>query len=376
MQLCFAFHILVFTVFMFASVQSTHGAGGKGGPPPSRVVVATVETREIGPELTLLGDVEAYTEGDVHTEVEGLVESFPVKEGDFVRAGDTLAILNSSQLSLRLDKFKEDREESRVLYEKEQRELGRYKKLSSSQSISTHELEKEEAEAESRRFRMRMLDMEIKRIKDRLSKMTIRAPFDSYVVTEYVHKGMWVNSGGKIVRLVQVEPIYVRVPFPQRDLPKLTLGREALVRIEGLGSRPLPGKISAIIFKGEAGSRTFPVKIELPNPKHELKPGMLAHATFRLGSTHQALMVPKDAVVITPAQKKILFIVKDGKANPIAVETGQAHGSLVEVKGRGLKNGQAVVTVGNERLRPGQPVQVVGSNTRKKPSSPLTQRRE
>jgi RND family efflux transporter MFP subunit len=324
--------------------------------------------------LTLLGDVEAYTEGDVHSEVEGLAESFPVKEGDFVREGQVLARLNSSQLTLMLEKFRRDKEESRVLHEKEQSEFDRYKALSRSHSISHLQLEKEQSEADSTRFKMLMLETEIGRIEDRLSKMTIKAPFDGYVVQEYVHVGMWVTAGGKIVRMVEVDPIYVRVAFPQKDLPKLSLGQKAEVRIEGLGAARLPGKVSAIISKGEIASRTFPVKIELPNPGHRLKPGMLAYATFGLGKEHSALVVPKDAVVITPAQQKLLYVVENGKAKQVRVQTGQAYGSMIEVIGTGLKEGQQVVTVGNERLRPGVPVQIVGADTEGKPPSPLTQK--
>lgn len=360
------------TTFFCQSVESEQGRALR---PPTPVEVARVEVRTVRPQLTLLGDVEAFTEGDVHTEVEGLVEQFPVKEGDFVKAGDVLATLNSSQLDLQLAKTRADREQSKVLFEKEQREFNRFKTLSASRSISTQQLEKEMSEAESSKYRQRMLDVELKRLQDLKHKKTIRAPFDGYVVAEHVHRGTWVQEGGKVVRLVQVEPVYVTVPFPQKDLSQLHVGDVVEVRVDGLGRETLTGKISAVIAKGDTASRTFPVKIRLENPGHRLKPGMLAHVTFGLGKPNRALVVPKDAVVITPTQQATIFLVVDGKTVQVPVETGRASGSFVEVVGKGLKEDQMVVTVGNERLRSGEAIQVIGSAKDRGPASPLTQKK-
>lgn len=359
------------TAFFCQSVESEQGTGSR---PPTPVEVARVEARTVRPQLTLLGDVEAFTEGDVHSEVEGLIEKFPVKEGDFVKAGEVLAELNSSQLDLLLAKTREDREQSRVLYEKEQREFHRFKTLSASSSVSRHELEREMSEAESSKYRQRMLDVELKRLEDLKRKKTIRAPFDGYVVAEHVHRGTWVQEGGKVVRMVRVEPVYVTVPFPQKDLPQLRVGDAVEIRVDGLGKEILKGTISAVIARGDTASRTFRVKIRLDNPGHRLKPGMLAYATFRLGKPSRTLMVPKDAVVITPSQQATIFLVVNGKTVRVPVETGRASGSFVEVSGKGLKEDQMVVTVGNERLRSGEAVQVIGSAKDRGPSSPLTQK--
>ncbi|GEM_PF-1397947 len=334
---------------------------GECGRPPSPVEVVAIQAQALRPQITLIGDVEAFTEGDVHTEVQGLVESFPVKEGDFVKTGQLIAKLNSSQLILELENKREDWERARVLYEKEEKEHDRFKTLSRSKSVSTHELDKEWSEAESAKFRKRMLEATIRRLEDLVSKNTISAPFDGYVIREHMHVGMWVGKGGEIVRLVKVDPIYVRVPFPQRDLSKLQAGDTVDVRVEAVGEELLKGKIASVIARGDTSSRTFPVKVTLANTEHVLKPGMLAYVTFRLGKPRTALVAPKDAVVTTPDQKKLLFHVVDGKATPIPIRTGQTSGSLIEVKGKGLKEGLRVVIVGNERLRPGQSVRIVGS---------------
>lgn len=351
--------VLFFLVLLACWLDVSWSEQPKGGPRPELVEVSCVQPRVVEARITLLGDVVAYTESDVHAEVEGLVEEFPVKEGQFVKTGQLLARLNSSQLVLELEEMENDRERLRVLYEKEKREHERYKQLSESSSISPQKLEAEMSEAESSRFRMRMLDALIRRLKDRKSKKSIRAPYNGYIVQEHVQVGTWVPAGGKIVCMVRVDPIYVRIPFPQSHLTKLRIGDPVKVRVNSRGEEPLEGKISAIIARGDTSSRTFPVKVQLSNPDHDLKPGMLAHASFRIGEKTGSLTVPKDAVVITPSQQTVIYVVDAGKARLIPVRTGQGSDSYVEVAGPSLKEGQVVVVVGNERLRPGQPVEIV-----------------
>jgi RND family efflux transporter MFP subunit len=305
--------------------------------------------------------VEAYTKGEVHTEVAGLVEEFPVTEGDFVEKGQVLAELGSSQLVLQLEETEEELAQAQVLYDKEKRERKRFEMLSQSSSISPQTLEKEQSEADSARFLLRRLKAAIRILEDRISKKTIRAPFNGYIVAEHVHVGMWLGIGGAIVSMVQVDPIYVTIPFPQKQLFQIRTGQSVDVTVDGLADRVFTGSIEAIVAQGDEASRTFPVKVRLENSEHILKPGMLTHVRFSVGSARKTLTVPKDAVVTTPDQKKILYRVQDGEAEPVPVKTGFSTESYVEVQAEGLRAGQQVVSVGNERLRPGQPVTIVGA---------------
>jgi RND family efflux transporter MFP subunit len=356
----FCVYSLIVVLLLISSSDPGRCEQAKDSRPPSPVEIGNVRAATVKSEITLLGDVEAFTEGDVHSEVAGLVETFPVKEGDFVREGQVLAELNSSQLDLELERTKSEVQEARVLFEKEERERKRFNMLSKSKSVAAHEFEREVSEAESAKFRMRRLENQIKLLEDRISKKTVRAPYDGFVVQEYVHRGMWVQIGGRVVRMARLQPIYVTVPLPQQYLSRIRTGEEALVQVYERANTTLSGKISAIIRRGDSASRTFRVKVALPNPDNILNPGMLAYVTLRAGDDRRVLTVSKDAVVITPDQKRLVFVVEDGKVQPVPVTTGNASESSVEVNGKGLKEGQAVVTVGNERLRPGQRVKVIG----------------
>ena len=86
---------------------------------------------------------------------------------------------------------------------------------------------------------------------------------------------------------------------------------------------------------------------------------MLGRATMPVGRPHKAILIPKDALVLS-GSRKFVYVINDQSAHLVPVKTGPAHGPLIEVRAD-LKAGQEVVVRGNERLRPGQRVKVIYS---------------
>jgi RND family efflux transporter MFP subunit len=126
------------------------------------------------------------------------------------------------------------------------------------------------------------------------------------------------------------------------------------VTLTSLAEDRREGKIDAILPKGDAMTRTFPVRVLLDNPGFAIKAGMEAVVTFDLSDRFSALMVPKDAVV-TAGDRAMVYRVKDGKAFPVSVTVQGYHDGLAAVTGE-LTAGDLLVVRGNERLMPGQDV--------------------
>ncbi len=105
------------------------------------------------------------------------------------------------------------------------------------------------------------------------------------------------------------------------------------------------------------------MRVEISNPKGVIKAGMLGRATMPVGRLHKAILIPKDALVLSIAGKSV-YVINDQSAHLVPVKTGPAQGSFIEVTGD-LKAGQKVVVRGNERLRPGQRVKIMYSEKSK-----------
>jgi multidrug efflux pump subunit AcrA (membrane-fusion protein) len=139
------------------------------------------------------------------------------------------------------------------------------------------------------------------------------------------------------------------------------------VEIPALPATPLTGVISAIVPQADVQARTFPVKILVKNELSEdgplVKSGMYARVMLPTGQRQLATLVLKDAIVLGGPQPVVYVVdvpsadAKQGKARPVPVQLGVADGNMIQVRG-GLQTGQLVVVQGNERLRPGQDVQI------------------
>lgn len=218
---------------------------------------------------------------------------------------------------------------------------------------------------EQARARLQMATEAWKRLESQKAKYTIRAPFDGYVVAKRTELGEWVKQGDPVMEVVDLDPIEIEVTVPEVYIRHVRLGGQVTVRFDALPEDSFTGEVARIVPAADLRSRTFPVKVRLANPQgddgHLIKAGMLARVTLAVGPAVQAILVPKDALVLGGPQPIVMAVVYDPKAKvttvrPVPVQLGVAEGNLIQVSGD-LQPGQEVVVVGNERVRPGQPIQ-------------------
>lgn len=329
----------------------------KGGRPPALVQVSTVVERIVVTRVTLVGTAEPWSETIVAAEEAGLVRKMLVDEGDRVKQNQTLCVQDASQLSLKIEAARAVVAEAAANQTRAEREWERLKQLYSIKSVSKKAYEDAQFEAQAAVKRVARLQVELYILLDQVKKKVVYAPVSGVVVERHTLVGQWLSKGDPVVTLIVLNPIRVMVPVPERYVSRIKKGDSSKVIFDALPDRVFKGVIDAIIPRADGAARTFPVRIEIPNPKETMKAGMLGRATLAVGNPHKAILIPKDALVLSGAGKSV-YVINDQTAHLVQVKTGPAHGSLIEVKGN-LKAGQRVAVRGNERLRPGQRVKVV-----------------
>ncbi len=240
-------------------------------------------------------------------------------------------------------------------------------------------LEKLKVTRESRlqqaRSKVEAQEAEIKRLQELKDEYTIRAPFTGYVTSKNTELGQWVTRGETVLEIIQLDPIELVVPVPQTYIQSLQEALEkhrtsdsklmAQVTVDSL-PHLLEGEVVTSIPQADLRSRSFPVKIRLKNPQtpsgHLLKAGMLARATMFIGDEADILLVKKDALVLGGLDKSVYVVAQDPKtqtmiAKLVPVEVGASIKDWIQIIGD-VKEGDQVVVVGNERLRPGQSIAV------------------
>jgi RND family efflux transporter MFP subunit len=350
--------ILSLALLGFSAVAYGQGGDKKAqGPPPVPVRVAAVIQEEVSDQITLIGTTKPVSRSLVAAEVSGQVEAFPVREGDFVKKGDLLVRLRSKNLELRLQSAKAARERVRANLTFAQRELNRYTKLKDADSIAERKYDEVYFEHHSLQQQLLQTTADIEVLEDDIQKKSVRAPFSGFVAKEHTQVGEWLPVGGTVVTLVDLGHIKISVDVPERYSVKILSGEAVRVVVGNISDEPFFGKVSAVLPEGDANARTFPAHVRLANPDFKIKSAMEARVTFNLGTTKKALLVPKDAIVRAGANR--IVVVVDGEvAQPVTVDVLGYYDGNVAISGP-VAPGVQVAIRGNERLMPGQPVQIV-----------------
>jgi membrane fusion protein (multidrug efflux system) len=337
---------------------------------PSPVTTAPVEKRPITVAARLVATTEPVMRTTVAAEQAALVQERMFDEGQAIEKGAILARFDDSLLQRRLASAeasarseRAELERARLVEENLRRERERLMRLYEQGAANEKEYldamnDHDRAQAAITVVEARVAEREAAADELRLQveKMKVAAPFAGVVNRRYVEVGQWVQQGDAVAEIVQLDPLYVRTGVPEAVLPRLKVGDSARVTVDALGGRELEATISEILPVADAESRTFSVRLRVDNPGHELLPGMFARVTFSQ-QDDSWLVVPKDAIVRVRGQAMVVLAMQ-GMAKLVPVNLGVGDETSQAVRGEGLKEGDAVITRGNEGLMDGMPVMV------------------
>lgn len=334
---------------------STSALYGQGGQAPLVQYTPAIE-HQLRTRINLLGTVEARTLSVVASETAGKVSELPIRAGLSVKEGDVLARLSTTALEHDLAAREAELKEALARSQLAEANLARARELFEALVISQQQLDQAVTEYNAASGRVEKLEADIARIRHDIEQATIRAPFSGRIVQKRSEVGQWVSEGGAVAEMLALDPLDVTVPVPERFLPNLRVGSPARLRFEALPDLEISGRVSAIVPVGHPDSRTYPVKVEIRNPRGRVAVGMLAQVTFTAGDVYTATLVPKDAVVSRGSEKFIYRVQGEGSTvEQIQVQVGEGVRDWIEVQGS-IRPGDRVVTRGNERLFSGQPV--------------------
>ena len=172
--------------------------------------------------------------------------------------------------------------------------------------------------------------------------ITLRSQVNGFVVTKNVLQGQRVMAGEPLYRVANLNSVWVEGEVFERDLQAVRLGQSVTAELDAIPGRPRRGRITYINPTLNAETRTTRVRVELPNPGLQLKPGMYATLRWPAGVSASALTVPRSAVIST-GQRNLVFVKRaDGMLEPRDVRLGAASATHIEILS-GLATGDTVV---------------------------------
>jgi multidrug efflux system membrane fusion protein len=355
------------------------GRGAGSAPAPDRsptpVRVRTVDSRARLAGARYSGNVEPGTRVDLAFKVGGYIrdiaqvkekggETRKVQEGDFVTKGTVLATVRESDYEMRVSAANAALAEAVAAQKQAQLDFDRAQKLAATNAIAKVEVDTMGARLETANARVDGAKSRIQEAQIALADCTLRAPIDGVVLKRAIEVGSLVAPGALGFIVADTKSVKVVFGAPDKLLEKLKPGGTVNVAFEAVPGE-VAGTITRIAPAADLKSRVFDVEATIPNPKDQLKPGMIAKLVVPEGALDTpALVLPLTAVVRSPHDPRgfSVFVVDGDRGKEVAhvrdVKLGEVVGNAVVVT-EGLRAAERVVSMGATLVADGAAVRII-----------------
>jgi len=324
--------------------------------PAARVRVAQPVLQQVAPTTTLAGVIDFDRISQVSGEVAGLVTRQYAREGALLKAGDTVLELNSDLLQKDIDIKRKQQAQLAADLSKSTATLQRLERLLKKNSASRQTYDDALYSHRSLQEKREILGQELLRLQLRLKKSRILAPFDGLVLARLKEEGEWMSPGDAAFQLASTEHVIIKLPISEQLIRYQRPGQPLTVTIEPLQLQ-LQGETIGFLPVSALRSRSSTLKIAIP-----YRPGMAQNMSARVelpsGKPQRLLMIPRDALVQKQGKNSV-FTPVDGKATQLPVTVVSRGTQLVGITLDQLQQTMPVVVDGNDRLRPGQSVEII-----------------
>ncbi len=331
----------------------------------AKIMTVSVESQPI--QYIAVGTVEAKTASLISAKVMGQIRNIAVSEGDRVKKGDLLISIEDSQIQAQLRQAKAGLSEARqaagaaesavqaaaASAKLAETTYHRYKSLLETDSVSKQEFDEVESryqqakaaltQAQSMRDaadeRVAQAEAAVAAAESVGQDANIIAPYDAIVTAKLANTGDMASPGAPLLKIEEIGNLEARVTLPEAHIGRVSIGDSVIVEIPSV-NKTLEGKIITIDPAADTASRTFQLKILLPE-NAGLRTGLFAKVSIPVGTAGMVL-IPKTAVVREGQLTGVFILDKDYIARFRLIRTGRAFGDQVEVLS-GVKDGDRLV---------------------------------
>jgi RND family efflux transporter MFP subunit len=331
---------------VFAAIM----VGCHGGELASPAVVETMQARVVQSQqqqvplnIRSTGTVHARETVVVSAQVVGRIQQILVREGDSVRAGQTLAVLDDAVLRASADQAQAGVKAAQEQQAAAQTDatlaastLDRYRQLQAEKSVSPQEMDEvaQRAAAASARLEAVRSQTDAARAQETgahtmLGYTRLVAPFAGVVTARMADPGTLASPGVPLLQVDQAGTLQLQATVDESAIATVRKGMKVQVAIDGASSADITGTVAEIDPAADPASHSFTVKIDLPSLS-QLRAGMYGTAEFANG-VRQAIVIPRSAVVSRGSLVCAYVLDPQGIAQLRYLTLGATQGNFVEV---------------------------------------------
>lgn len=311
------------------------------------VTVQILEADTFHHYVRLQGDVKTAEDVVLYAEYSGVLNSILVDEGQKVRKGQTLAMIDDGGLGQQLSQMSIQRDLAKTTFERQSRlwEQNIGSEMAYLQAKTNYEAQEEA----------------VSQMERQLAKTSITAPFSGIVDDIITEQGNVVYPGqNPIMRIVDLDDMYIESSVPEAHLPNLKRGSDVKVEIPVLGET-LNARVRQVGNYINPANRTFTIEVNLPSNDQSIKPNLTARLAINDYTSEEAILIPQSIISEDSEGKEYVYVIDSEAAQPKAtrtyVETGKTSDDRIEILS-GLKAGDKVIVEGARSVRDGLEVRI------------------
>ncbi|MDH3211195.1 MAG: efflux RND transporter periplasmic adaptor subunit [Myxococcales bacterium] len=335
-----------------------------GTAPEAVVEVRTARVRRgaILQRISAPGSLVARRESRIGSEVRGRIERIFVAEGDRVAAGDPLFQIDPKTYEAVLRQAESGVDLAAAERRQAESDLRRAQALRSQDVVSEDDIARLETAVALTRARKRQAIEAVALARRNVEQTLVGAPFSGSIVARLVDEGTTalVQPQTIVVVIQETSDLEARAAIPESRLTAVSIGDPVLLHVEGLPA-PIQSEISAVGDAIDPATRTYRVKMRVPNPEHRLKAGVFARVEILPEAKRDVVLVPRAAIRSEEGRSRV-FTVRGGRAVAVPVQLGIVSEDAAEVLHGVRVDEEVIVGAAARNIAPGMRVEVLSDD--------------
>ncbi|MGE5220238.1 MAG: efflux RND transporter periplasmic adaptor subunit [Chloroflexota bacterium] len=370
--------LVCFAAGLLVSATILAGCGRIKGTqkPPTPVRVQTVGMSSVEAGQRYSATITPYEQVNMAFKVGGYIREIlqirgvdgrlrNAQQGDTVKKGSVLARVREADYINKVNQAKSQLAQAQASYLKATQDWERASNLFATQSMIKPDYDAAKARLDETQSSVEGARAQLAEAQLNLQYCALIAPIDGMVLQRAIEIGTLVTSGSVGFILADLSRVKVVFGVPDTMLAQLKLGTSLPIVTESIRNVSFPGQITAISPSADPRSRVFSIEVTVPNPKQQLKAGMIA--SLQIGGEKTLRPVPTvalGAIVSSQTNPKsyAVFVVEKSAGKTLArlrnVQLGDVYGNTIGATA-GLRPGDQVVVTGGTLLRDGDPVAII-----------------
>lgn len=298
--------------------------------------------------IEIQGNVKTDQDVILYPEIQGILKRMKAKMGQYVKAGEVIAIIDDGGIQQQLSQAKAQQKLAKITFERQQRLWD--------QKIGS-EIEFLRAETE-----YQALKESVAQLEKTLAKARVTAPYSGVIDEVVADEGQLMIPGQTpILRIVNLNQIYIHADVPETYLMNVKPEKKVIVDISVLGKK-VETKVKKVGNYINPNNRTFLIEVEVPNKDGEIKPNLTAKLEINDYTNEQAILIPQAIINEDSEGNQYIYKIVDKNgamtAQKTTIETGLKSEERIEIT-KGITAGEMLIEEGARTVKDGQVVKII-----------------